>query len=86
MSESRLYKGRYVVMFYEKDDDTLKYMFNNLTQVCRQLGWEVNRQNMNRIQVDIHRSLKRSNHQTNLFRKQCLKVYIVDVLDDDIDE
>lgn len=81
--DEKLYKGKYVLVFYEKDDDTLKYLFNNLREVCEKLGWEINRRNMNRIQVDIYRSLRRPNHQTNLFRRQCLKVYIVDITEED---
>lgn len=86
MKDEKLYKGHYVIVFYEQDDDTFKYLFNNITEICKELGLDVNRKNMNKIQVDIYRSLRRSNHQTNLFRRQCLKVYIVDVSDDEIDE
>lgn len=85
MKTEKLYKNKYVIAFYERDDDTLKYVFDNLTEVCKELGLEVNRKNMNRIQVDIYRSLRRKNHQTNIFRGQCMKVYLVDVVDD-IDE
>lgn len=80
--EDRLYKDRYVILFYERDDDTLKYMFDNIRQVCKELKWELNQRNLNIIQVNIARSLRRKNHQTNLFRGQCLRVYIVDVCDE----
>ena len=79
----RLYKNKYIICFYEEDDDTLKFIFNNLKEVCKELGWEVNRRNLNYIQVDIYRSLRRKNHQTNLFRGQCLKVYIFDMTEDE---
>ena len=82
MNQDRLYKDRYVILFYERDDDTLKYMFDNIRQVCKELKWELNRRNLNIIQVNITRSLRRKNHQTNLFRGQCLRVYIVDVCDE----
>ena len=82
MNQDRLYKDRYVILFYERDDDTLKYMFDNVRQVCKELKWEINRRNLNIIQVNITRSLRRKNHQTNLFRGQCLRVYIVDVCDE----
>lgn len=82
MNQDKLYKDRYVILFYERDDDTLKYMFDNVRQICKELKWEINKRNLNIIQVNITRSLRRKNHQTNLFRGQCLRVYIVDVCDE----
>ena len=79
---NKLYKDKYVISFYESDDDTLKYVFDNLREVCIELGLEVNHKNMNRIQVDIFRSVRRPNHQTNLFRGQCLRVYLTDITQD----
>lgn len=81
--DERLYKKKYVIAIYERDDETLKYLFNNLTELCEALGWEVNRKNMNRIQVNMYRALKRPNHQFNLFRHQGYRVYIVDITEDD---
>lgn len=81
-NHERLYKNKYVIAFYEKDDDTLAFLVDNLYEVCQKLGWEVNRKNMNYIQVDIYRSLRRSNHQTNLFKGKCYKVYVVDITQD----
>lgn len=80
--EERLYKTKYVLAFYEKDDDTLVFIANNCIEICKRLGWKVNKRNMNYIQVDIYRSLRRSNHQTNLFRGKCYKVYIIDMTED----
>ena len=82
MINGKLYKGKYVLAFYEKDDDTLAFMVDNLRDVCKRLKWEVNRKNMNYIQVDIYRSLRRPTHQTNLFKGKCYKVYIIDVSED----
>ena len=82
MIEDKLYKKKYILAFYEKDDDTLAFIVNNLIEVCKKLGWEVNKKNMNYIQVDIYRSLRRPNHQTNLFRGKCYKVYIIDMTED----
>lgn len=81
-NDEKLYKGKYVLVFYERDDDTLAFLASNLTEVCERLGWEVNKKNMNYIKVDIYRSLRRENHQTNLFRGKCYKVYIVDMTED----
>ena len=76
--DEKLYKKKYVLVVYDKDDDTFKYLFDNLTELCKTLGWEVNRKNMNRVQVNVYRALRRPDHQINLFRGQCYKIYIVD--------
>ena len=77
--DEKLYKNKYVLAVYERDDDTLRYLFDNLKELCEVLGWEVNRKNMNRVQVNVYRALKRPDHQINLFRGQCYKIYIVDI-------
>lgn len=81
--DERLYKKKYIIAIYDRDDETLKYLFNNLTEMCKELGWEVNRKNMNRIQVNMYRALKRPDHRLNLFRSQGYRAYIVDITEDD---
>lgn len=81
--EVRLYKKKYIVAIYDRDDETLRYLFDNLTEMCKTLGWEVNRKNMNRIQVNMYRALKRPDHRLNLFRGQGYRVYIIDITEDD---
>jgi hypothetical protein len=81
--DERLYKKKYIIAIYDRDDETLKYLFNNLTEMCEALGWEVNRKNMNRIQVNMYRALKRPDHRFNLFRGQGYRVYIVDIIEND---
>jgi hypothetical protein len=77
--DEKLYKNKYVLAVYDRDDDTLKYLFDNLKELCEVLGLEVNRKNMNKVQVNVYRALKRPDHQTNLFRGRCYKIYIVDI-------
>lgn len=80
--DERLYKKKYIIAIYDRDDETLKYLFNNLTEMCEALGWEVNRKNMNRIQVNMYRALKRPDHRLNLFRGQGYRAYIIDITED----
>ena len=82
MKTKPYYKNHYFIAFYDKDDETLVYMFNNIYEVARELGVEPTKKNMNRISVDIFRSVRRWNHHTNLFRGRCLRVYIIDIRDD----
>ena len=81
--EEKLYKKKYIIAIYDRDDETLKYLLNNLTEMCEALGWEVNRKNMNRIQVNMYRALKRPDHRFNLFRGQGYRAYIIDITEND---
>lgn len=82
MKTKSYYKNHYFIAFYDRDDETLLYMFNNVYEVAKALGVEPTKNNINKISVDIFRSLRRDNHQTNLFRGRCLRVYIIDIRDD----
>ena len=84
MKDEKLYKGKYILSFYEKDDDTLAFIACNLREVCKRLRWEVNRKNMNVIQVNVYRALKRQNHQINLFKGKAYRVYLIDDTEEDI--
>lgn len=82
IDSSRLFKRKYIIVFYESDDDTFKYMFDNIREVCSFMGKKPTKQNLMRITADIVRSEKRWNHRTNLFRGQSLRVYLVDMIND----
>lgn len=78
----KYYKRKYILVFYERDDDTLKCICNNVVDVCNEFGIPVTEKNINKVKVDLYRSLRRKNHQTNILRGQCLRVYIVDITDE----
>lgn len=73
------YKGKYFLAFYEKDDETLKYIFDNVVDICKELGWKITRRNINTINVNLYRALRRANHQINIFRGKCYRVYLIDI-------
>ena len=75
------YKGKFFIVFYDKSDENLKYMFNNAREILNFLGKECSRANINRINVEIYLALKREGHFTRMLRNELLRVYIID-LDD----
>lgn len=85
MKSQQLYKKRYVIAFYKTDDDTLLHLFNNVEQVCKAAGFEVNYSNMHKISVGLYKSLKREDHHTRLLNGKLMCVHIIDVTDDEDD-
>lgn len=57
-----LYKGRYFLVFYDKTDEELKYMFDNVRDILKFMGQEVTRSNVNRINVELYRALASKEH------------------------
>lgn len=84
----KLYKGRYFIVFYDKTDERLKYMFDNVRDILTFQKKQHTRDNVNRVNVEIYRALKSKEHFTTfLTKKEVLRVYIIDTdtNDDDID-
>ena len=54
-----LYKEKYFIVFYSLDDEELLYMFDNVREICKFQGKELTRTNINLINVEIYRGLKR---------------------------
>ena len=77
--KSKYYRGKYYIVFYDKTDEELVYLFDNPREICKQLGWEVNRRNVNTVNVNLFRALKRPDHTTHLFRGKCYRVYIFEL-------
>lgn len=86
MRSQQLYKKRYVIAFYKRDDDTLLYLFNNVEQVCRAAGLEVTYSNMHKISTSLYKSLRREDHHTRMLNGKLMCVHIIDVTDDDEDD
>ena len=79
----QLYKKRYVISFYDKDDDTELYCFNNVKEILRFQEREINRTNINLINVELCRALKRKKPICRFLTGQLMFVYIIDVLEEE---
>lgn len=75
------YKGKSFIVFYDKTDENLKYMFNNVREILEFLGKDCSRANVNRMNVEIYLALKRKGHFTRMLKNELLRIYIID-LDD----
>lgn len=85
----KLYKGSYIIVFYDRYDRYLKYMFDNVRDILKFMKQEPTRTNVNRVNVEIYRALKTDTHFTRFLNGELLRVYIIDTSkenDDDGDE
>lgn len=80
--EEKLFKNKYIIVFYDKSDENLVYLFNNRKEICEALNRPITNRNLNTISINLYRSLKRKDHKSNLFKGESLKVYIIDIEED----
>ena len=78
-----LYKGRFFLVFYDKFDENLKYMFDNVRDILKFMGQEVTRLNVNRVNVELYRALSRKEHFCRFLTGVVLRVYMIS--NDDVD-
>lgn len=71
-----LYKGKYFIVFYSLDDEELLYMFDNVREICQFQGKEPTRTNINLINVEIYRGLKRKTRLVKFLTGDPMKIYI----------
>ena len=79
------YKGRYYIAFYkELDDDERFYAgFNNVTEICKYLDWEVTTVNINKIHQTLYKALyEKDDPYTKLIDGVKLRVYLIDMIDE----
>ena len=75
---SKLYKQKYFIVFYDKTDTDLKYMFDNVEEILTFQQKEITRQNKNLINVELCRALKTDSHFTRFLTGEVLRVYIIE--------
>jgi hypothetical protein len=78
-----LYKGRFFLVFYDKSDENLKYMFDNVRDILKFMGQEVTRLNVNRVNVELYRALSSKEHFCRFLTGEVLRVYMIS--NDDVD-
>lgn len=75
----KFYKGEFFIVFYDKTDEYLMYIFDNVREILRFMGKPCTRTNVNLINNEIYRALKTDTHFTRfLTKKEVLRVYIIE--------
>ena len=72
------YKGQYFIVFYDEADEELLYMFDNVKDILLYQGKELSRTNVNLVNVELYRALKRSDHLSRFLNGELMRVYIIE--------
>lgn len=75
----KFYKGKYFLVFYDKTDEKLMYMFDNIREILKFQKKECTRQNFTKVAVELCRALKSEEHFIRFLTGEVLRVYIIDV-------
>ncbi len=76
-----LYKGKYFLVFYDKTDEELLYLFENVREILKFMGKEITRQNINIINVELYRALRSTEHFCRFLTGEVLRVYMISNVD-----
>lgn len=75
----KYYKGSFIITFYDKTDEYLMYMFDNVRDILKFMEKPITRANVNLINNEIYRALKTETHFTRFLTGEVLKVYLCKV-------
>lgn len=77
----RLYKGKYFLAFYDKTDEELLYIFENVRDILKFMGKKITRQNINLINVELYRALRSKEHFCRFLTGEVMRVYMISDVD-----
>lgn len=81
LNRRALYKGKYFLVFYDKTDEELLYIFENVRDILKFMGKEITRQNVNRINVELYRALRSPEHFCRFLTGEVMRVYMISHVD-----
>ena len=73
----KLYKGSFFIVFYDKTDEWLQYMFDNVRDILKFMGKPITRQNVMLVNNELYRALKSETHFTRFLTGEVLRVHII---------
>ena len=83
--EPKLFKGRYAIFFYDGNDEHVVTFFNNIKEICDYKNKPFTKQNYNLIKVELYRALKRCDHKTWMLDGKPMRVYLIDIKQEEIE-
>ena len=83
---SEFYKGKYFIVFYDKTDENLLYLFDNVRDILRFMRKAITRNNVMLINVMLRRALMTDTHFCRFLTGKTMRVHLIDVNEDDSDD
>lgn len=80
------YKGRYMIVFYDKTGEHYINTFDNVREILAYRGDEITRTKINQLNVELCRSLKSDSHYTRMLNGKLMTVWLVDQPNEDEDD
>lgn len=81
LNKRMLYKGKYFLVFYDKTDEELLYIFENVRDILKFMGKKITRQNINLINVELYRALRSKEHFCRFLTGEVMRVYMISDVD-----
>lgn len=78
-----LYHGRFFLVFYDESDEQLLYIFDNCREILKFQNKEITRENINAINFYLFKALSRENHYCRFLTGKPMRVYLIDIKDND---
>ena len=83
LTRHNFYKGKFLIVFYDEEDENLKFMFDNVREILKYQKKEINRKNVNRINIEIYLALRKEGHFTRMLNGERLRVYLINLKEGD---
>lgn len=85
MYKRNYYKGRYLICFYDKQGEWSLHTFENVKELLKFQGREINRKNILNADKLLLRALNKDNHSTRMLDGTSMTVFIIDI-DDEMED
>ena len=72
----RLYKGEYCIVFYDKTDEYIQYVFDNVRDILKFMGKPITRTNVNIVNQELYSALRSDTHFCRFLTGEVLRVHI----------
>lgn len=86
MGSRDFYKGNFFIVFYDKTDEELLYMFDNVREILKFQKKPITRQSVNLINAMLYRALRSEHHFVKFLTGEVMRVYIINLNEDDDNE
>ena len=82
-NDIKYFKGKYIIVFYDKEDERVLAMFDNIHEICRYKKMDSSPNSYNLMKVELYRALRRPDHKTLMLDGTLMHVYTIDMINEE---